>query len=319
MKSIYNIYESILSDVDATLHKNDAVANEYIIKDKLRNNACGQLSRLEYCSIWDSILDDITTRRVNYKGLNNSDYKDIYLHIKCAKKYIINVCVYRYDAKNEYISGRIFDFKTGIRDFSIGGKSDIESFIQDTNDTEKYLISNYYSYLLDNKLYNGVLSESILGDIDDNIGKNDNAVETIQYFGGNFKLLRAVNVSDITAGMLNANALKKVTKGMDYIDPNIKNGVFDKRNKFKMFANWVSNLKLSDLGFKYNDIDIRSRRFRWDLANELNKKCFDNGFFNNELYTNIYCTNITGNELEIMLSRHDKINTAMKFVYELVK
>ena len=86
-----------------------------------------------------------------------------------------------------------------------------------------------------------ILKESLLSDIESNFAKGEDAMNALNTFGYKFKLIRAVCGSS-SSGVLNMANLKKLTKGLNYMDDNIERGYFDKQGKIKMFANWLHTL-----------------------------------------------------------------------------
>lgn len=164
------------------------------------------------------------------------------------------------------------------------------------------------------------LYEGILGDIDDTLSKSDKGIEKYAVFGKRFKLRGASFISEQTASMLSATGLKHATKGMDYIDEKIERGVFDKRNKFKMFANWISHLKFEELGINPAS-DFNDDKVRMQLAINLENICQSAGLFNNPHNVNIYLpsTRASGNDiLRIMISHRTKISCSCQLIYDIL-
>lgn len=162
--------------------------------------------------------------------------------------------------------------------------------------------------------------EGILGDIDDTLSKSDKNISKFELFGHRFKLNRTTYISETTAGMLNAQALKHATKSLDYIDDNVERGQFDKRNKFKMFTNWLDHLSFDELEIKPTS-DFNSDAVRKKLAETIELKCKSAGFFNNPYYTRVYypSTRATGNDtLSIMIARTDKQSYCMQLIFDIL-
>lgn len=161
--------------------------------------------------------------------------------------------------------------------------------------------------------------EGILGDIDDTLSKSDKGIEKYAVFGKRFKFTGCTFISDATAGMLNATVLKRLTKNLDYMNTNIEDGLFDKRNKFKMFLNWIDHLTFDELGV--NPDSTISDQFRMDLSDAIESRCKKEGVFNNADHTVIYCptTRATGKDnIRIFLHRSDRISTGVNLTYEIL-
>ena len=163
------------------------------------------------------------------------------------------------------------------------------------------------------------LYEGILGDIDDTLSKSDKGIEKYSVFGKRFKFTGCTYVTDTTAGMLNSSVLKKLTKNLDYMHSNIEDGIFDKRNKFKMFLNWIDHLTFDELGVT-PDSTI-SDKFRMDLADAIENRCKKEGIFNDADHTTIYCptTRATGkDQIRLFLHRSDKMSVGVNLTYEIL-
>ena len=81
--------------------------------------------------------------------------------------------------------------------------------------------------------------EGLLGGMDSHLSVTDDDVRDLITLGRHIRLRVVVGCTEANANTLNAQALKIVTKDLPYIDDRIERGVFDKRNKIKMFANWI--------------------------------------------------------------------------------
>lgn len=163
------------------------------------------------------------------------------------------------------------------------------------------------------------LYEGILGDIDDTLSKSDKGIDKYAVFGKRFNFVGCSYLTQACATMLNASALKKVTKNLDYTNYNIEHGLFDKQNKFKMFLNWIDHLTFDELGV--NPVNTSSDQFRLDLADAIERLCLKNGLFNNTDKTILFCpsTRATGDDrIRLFLHRSDKINVGVNLIYEIL-
>ena len=87
-----------------------------------------------------------------------------------------------------------------------------------------------------------------------------------------------------------------------------------------MFANWLSNLTLDELGL--DDWNLTDDDFRRELTKRLSIKCSSNGLFTNPYYTNIWVssTKVTGKDtIDFMITRSDKVSSGMKFIFDIIK
>ena len=98
---------------------------------------------------------------------------------------------------------------------------------------------------------------SLLGDLEDTINSGDKEVDKFTQFGKLFSFDQIQFASDSTAVFFNAPTLKKLTKGMDYINSKINLGWFDSKNKIKMFINWLDHVSFEDLAIDYYQRDIK--------------------------------------------------------------
>ena len=115
------------------------------------------------------------------------------------------------------------------------------------------------------------------------------------------------------------NAGAHAYMGMPYTDDRIERGIFDKRNKVKMFANWICNISAADIGF---DIDLTDDEWRKKFTNRLNEMCGATGIFNNPFFTTVYCVSVkaTGKDIfEVMVWRQDKYSSGIKLVFDIIK
>ena len=163
------------------------------------------------------------------------------------------------------------------------------------------------------------LYEGILGDIDDTLSKSDKGIEKYAVFGKRFNFVGCSYLTQACASMLNASALKKLTKNLDYMNSNIEDGQFDRQNKFKMLLNWIDHLTFDELGVK-PDSTI-SDQFRMDLSDAIEYKCKKEGIFNNVDRTIIFCptTRVTGGDrIRLFVHRSDKMNVGVNLIYEII-
>lgn len=165
------------------------------------------------------------------------------------------------------------------------------------------------------------LYEGILGDIDDTLSKSDKGIEKYSVFGKRFKFVGCSYLTQACATMLNASALKKLTRNLDYMNSNIENGLFDRQNKFKMFLNWIDHLTFDELGINPMNMNTSSDQFRIDLADAIERLCLKNGIFNNTDKTILYCptVRVTGDDkIRLFLHRSDKMNIGVNLIYEIL-
>jgi hypothetical protein len=168
-------------------------------------------------------------------------------------------------------------------------------------------------------IYN--IYEGLLKGQDSHLSMSDDDVKDILKLGTYIKIRTVRGCNESNAGMFNAQGLKQLTKDLSYIDDRIERGIFDKRNKLKMFANWISNLTVDQLNIGYK-IDPSDDEWRKQFIDCLNIMCGAAGIFNNPFYTNVSTssTKVTGKDtFEIMVYRLDKYTPGIKFVFDIVK
>lgn len=166
------------------------------------------------------------------------------------------------------------------------------------------------------------LKESLLADIDSSLEQGNETIKKYETVGYRFTMSRAI-ASTTTAAVFSANALKKLTKGLDYINDNIKVAMFDNRYKCNMFLNWFENLSFKELGidiFKYSDFS--SLDFQKALTKSLRELCKKNSIFKTPDKVDLYVLKARDYDsdslFEIFISDKTKFSASsmMKFVYK---
>lgn len=165
------------------------------------------------------------------------------------------------------------------------------------------------------------LKESLLGDMEDNLAKGDDIMNSYTYFGGRFEFIGGICGSQ-SATTLSANALKRLTKNMPYMNSYIEKASFGRNDKLKMLANLIDHIPLKDLEIEYND-DLTSNEVRKRISKNLKNYIKDTGVVSKEEVFHIWAAsfNITGpNDFEIIISRTDKwgVNSLSKFMYKIL-
>lgn len=168
------------------------------------------------------------------------------------------------------------------------------------------------------------LKESLLDDIDIALTNGDETIKKYETVGYMFTMSRAI-ASTTTAGVFSANALKKLTKGLDYINDNIKIAIFDNRNKCNMFLNWFEHLSFKELGIDISKSDFENRNsldFQKALSKSLRELCKKNGIFKAPDRVDLYVLKARDYDsdslFEIFISDNTKFSASymMKFVYK---
>lgn len=165
------------------------------------------------------------------------------------------------------------------------------------------------------------LYESILDDIDVQMQQGDEFQKHGDRLGYYFVFDSCMCYEDI-AGLFKASSLKKLTNGLSYNNEQIERGYFDKRNKVKMFANWLDNLSLSDIGIKLNELtksNLTNKEWRIEFGKKVEKHCIENDVFNNSdiahLFTSTFMSN--GNNLTLFIVNTKHMNKAIRLNYKI--
>ena len=165
------------------------------------------------------------------------------------------------------------------------------------------------------------LYESILDDIDVQMSKGDEWAKHADEFGYYFVFDSCVCYEDI-AGLFKASSLKKLTNGLSYNNDKIERGQFDKRNKVKMFANWLDNLNLSDIGIKLNELNksnLTNKEWRVEFGKKVEQYCIKNDVFNNpdiaHLFTSTFMSN--GDNLTLFIVNTKHMTKAIRLNYKI--
>jgi hypothetical protein len=122
------------------------------------------------------------------------------------------------------------------------------------------------------------LKESLLGKTKDKVNK---AVDTINHmlFGDIFKFKYGHSISSKTTMCISVSGMKRLTKGMDYIDKYVERGLFDRQDKAKMLCNYIEHINLGDWGFF--DVDWeKDEAKRKEFVSKLNETLAANGCYN---------------------------------------
>lgn len=168
------------------------------------------------------------------------------------------------------------------------------------------------------------LKESLLADIDDTLNNGDTTIKKFETVGHMFTFSRGI-ASTKAAAVFSANALKKLTKNLDYINDNIKIAMFDNRNKCNMFLNWFENLSFKELGIDIYKTDLEDRNsldFQKALTKSLRELCKKNGIFTAPDRVDLYVLKARDYDsdslFEIFISDNTKFSASymMKFVYK---
>jgi hypothetical protein len=168
------------------------------------------------------------------------------------------------------------------------------------------------------------LKESLLADIEDTLNNGDTTIKKFEIVGHMFTMSRGI-ASTKAAAVFSANALKKLTKDLDYINDNIRpeKVIFDSKNKCNIFLNWFENLSFDELGInilKYKDFS--SLDFQKALTKSLRELCKKNSIFNSPDKVDLYVLNARDYDsdalFEIFISNRTSFSASsmMKFVYK---
>lgn len=154
------------------------------------------------------------------------------------------------------------------------------------------------------------LKESLLDDIETTMNRGNEWAKHADVFGYYLVFDSCVCYEDI-AGLFSASSLKKLTNGLPYNNDKIERGQFDKRNKLKMFANWLDNLNLSDIGIKLNELNksnLTNQKWRIEFGKKVEQYCIKNDVFNNtdiaHLFTSTFMSNENNLTLFIVNTKH---------------
>ena len=165
------------------------------------------------------------------------------------------------------------------------------------------------------------LKESLLDDIDITMQRGEDFVKYANKFGYYFVFDNCSCYEDI-AGLFSASSLKKLTNGLPYNNDKIKRGQFDKRNKVKMFANWLDNTNLTDIGVNINELNKSNfvdKEWRREFGKKILEYCRENGIFNKpdiaHLFTSTAVVNNQNITLFIVNSNH--MNKAIRLNYKI--
>ena len=165
------------------------------------------------------------------------------------------------------------------------------------------------------------LKESLLDDIDITMQRGEDFVKYANKFGYYFIFDNCVCYEDI-AGLFSMAALKKLTNGLPYNNDKIERGQFDKRNKLKMFANWLDNTDLTDIGVNINELNKSNfvdKEWRREFGKKVEDYCVENNVFNKpdiaHLFTSTAVVNNQNITLFIVNSNH--MNKAIRLNYKI--
>lgn len=165
------------------------------------------------------------------------------------------------------------------------------------------------------------LLESILDDIDVQMKKGDEFQKHGDKFGYYFIFNSCVCHEDL-AGLFSASSLKKLTNGLPYNNDKIERGYFDKRNKVKMFANWLDNLNLSDIGVNINELtksNLTNKNWRMEFGKKVKEYCDKNDVFNKPDIAHLFTSTavINGDNLTLFIVNIKHMSKAIRLNYKI--
>lgn len=165
------------------------------------------------------------------------------------------------------------------------------------------------------------LYESILDDIDVQMAKGDEFQKLGDKFGYYFVFDSCVCYEDL-AGLFSASSLKKLTNGLPYNNDKIERGQFDKRNKVKMFANWLDNLNLSDIGIKLNELtksNLTNKEWRREFGKKVEEYSVKNDVFNKPDVAHLFTSTafVNGNNLTLFIVNTNHMSKAIRLNYKI--
>lgn len=134
-----------------------------------------------------------------------------------------------------------------------------------------------------------LLEASILGDIEDTLENGDSELEKLTTFGKRFENTHIQGIES-DASMLNLPALKRLSKGLDYMNTATALIRFDKKNKVKMLCNILDHLTYEKIGMgntHNNKNTIASDMFRNWFGIYLNRWMLENKIIGDEI--KVYC------------------------------
>lgn len=165
------------------------------------------------------------------------------------------------------------------------------------------------------------LYESILDDIDVQMTSGDEFQKHGDTFGYYF-IFDSCSCYEDLAGLFSSSTLKKLTNGLPYNNDKIERGYFDKRNKIKMFANWLDHLSLSDIGIKLNELtksNFTNKEWRKEFGIKVRKYCEKNNIFNKSNYAYLFTNTavVNGDNLTLFIVNWNNMNKAIRLNYKI--
>jgi hypothetical protein len=167
------------------------------------------------------------------------------------------------------------------------------------------------------------LKESLLDDIDVTMQRGEDFVKYANKFGYYFIFDNCICYEDI-AGLFSVAALKKLTNGLPYNNDKIERGQFDKRNKVKMFANWLDNTNLTDIGVNINELtksNFVNKEWRIEFGKKVEDYCVENNVFNKpdiaHLFTSTAVVNERGTNLTLFIVNTKHMSKAIRLNYKI--
>jgi hypothetical protein len=165
------------------------------------------------------------------------------------------------------------------------------------------------------------LKESLLDDIDVTMQRGEDFVKYANKFGYYFVFDSCSCYEDI-AGLFSASTLKKLTNGLPYNNDKIERGQFDKRNKVKMFANWLDNTNLTDIGVNINELNksnLTNKNWRMEFGKKVKEYCDKNDVFNKPDIAHLFTSTavINGDNLTLFIVNIKHMSKAIRLNYKI--
>lgn len=165
------------------------------------------------------------------------------------------------------------------------------------------------------------LKESLLDDIDITMQRGEDFVKYGNKFGYHF-IFDSCSCYEDLAGLFSASSLKKLTNGLPYNNDKIKRGQFDKRNKVKMFVNWLDNTDLTDIGVNINELNKSNfvdKEWRREFGTKVREYCMENGIFNKPNIAHLFTNTAVVNEqnLTLFIVNSNSMTKAIRLNYKI--
>lgn len=161
------------------------------------------------------------------------------------------------------------------------------------------------------------LKESLLSRTKDKVTNAADVIDNACIFGNIFKFKYGYHISSKSTKCISISGIKKLTKGLEYLDKRVERTCFDRLDKSKMLTNYILHINLAEWGFVDVDWKHDADR-RKEFGVKLKEVLTNNGVFNKggSCWINAYSFRTPVDGLQISFSDFNDLSGSSMFILE---